>query len=118
MQDIIDSSGVDQWGYSTGGEPGNYGNCLTPITHANLDSLYVWLFNCPTGISNEYAATGTIDVKIYPNPVSDNLTIEAAPQAKIEISNIEGQLIKTIATRAIKQTSDVSAFPGGVYLWK
>ena len=36
---------------------------------------------------------------IYLNPSTNNLTIETPPQSTIEISNIEGQLIKTCAAK-------------------
>ena len=65
-------------------------------------------------------------VKIYPNPANDNLTIETPPKSTIEISNIQGQLIKTLAVSGNKTNIDhvgwssyvvdVSALPCGVYV--
>ena len=53
---------------------------------------------------------------IYPNPATDNLTIETQQQAAIEISNIEGQLLKTIISNGKKTNIAVSNLPCGVYV--
>ena len=65
-------------------------------------------------------------IKIYPNPATDNLIIETAQPSTIEISNIQGQLIKTLLTTGNKTNVDhvgyssyvvdVSTFPSGVYI--
>ncbi|MFA4852485.1 MAG: T9SS type A sorting domain-containing protein [Bacteroidales bacterium] len=66
-----------------------------------------------TGI-NIYELYGQI--KVYPNPTTNNITIESPQQAVIEILNIQGQLIKTITANSNKTNVDVSAFPCGVYV--
>ncbi len=55
-------------------------------------------------------------VKIYPNPATDNFTIESPPDAVIEITNIQGQLIKTLTANDNKTNIDVSALACGVYV--
>ena len=55
-------------------------------------------------------------VTVYPNPATDNITIETPQTAVIEITNIQGQLIKTFNATANKTNIDVSALPGGVYV--
>lgn len=55
-------------------------------------------------------------IKIYPNPADDNIIIEIPEKATIEISNIQGQLIKTLAASGTKTNVDVSALPCGVYV--
>jgi len=68
-----------------------------------------------TGIElTEYNKT----INVYPNPATDNITIESPQQAVIEISNIQGQLIKTLAANSNKTSVDVSAFPSGMYFVK
>lgn len=52
----------------------------------------------------------------YPNPATNNITIENSQQALIQISNIQGQLIKTIDAHDNKTTIDVSTLPSGVYI--
>ena len=57
-----------------------------------------------------------ISFKIYPNPTTENLTIETSQSSTIEISNIQGQLIKTLKTTGTKTNLNVSSFPSGVYI--
>ena len=65
-------------------------------------------------------------INIFPNPSAGNISIESPAQAIIEISNIQGQLIKTLAASGAKTNVDhiglssyvvdVSALPCGVYI--
>ena len=57
-------------------------------------------------------------LNIFPNPATDNITIETPLLSTIEISNIEGQLIKTLAASGTKTNVDVYALPCGVYVVK
>jgi len=54
----------------------------------------------------------------YPNPAKEDITIESPQPAAIEITNLHGQLIKTMAASDNKTTVDVSAFPCGMYFIK
>ncbi|MGD0710430.1 MAG: beta-propeller fold lactonase family protein [Bacteroidales bacterium] len=74
---------------------------------------FIVTVNVCTGISEKNSAN---NIAIYPNPATDNLTIETPQKAIIEISNIQGQLIKTLATSGNKTNIDVSALPGGMYI--
>jgi photosystem II stability/assembly factor-like uncharacterized protein len=53
---------------------------------------------------------------IYPNPTRTNLTIEFPQKSEIEISNINGQVIKTIHSDSTKTMIDISDLSGGVYI--
>ena len=55
---------------------------------------------------------------IYPNPVTDVLTIERtnADRARIEIFNSAGALLKTFETNDIKTQLNVNNLPSGIYL--
>jgi hypothetical protein len=85
------------------------------------DSIYV--HDIAIGINE---LNGQIYFNIYPNPTTENITVETPPLSTIEISNIEGQLIKTLATNGTKTNIDhvgwlsyvvdVSALPCGVYV--
>jgi len=56
-------------------------------------------------------------INIYPNPAINNITIVSSQEeAVIEITNIQGQLIKTFTTTSNKTNIDVSTFPSGVYV--
>ena len=56
------------------------------------------------------------DILVYPNPTTNNLNITSNKPAKIEISTIQGQLIKTLITSGAKTNVDVSTLPCGVYV--
>jgi hypothetical protein len=55
---------------------------------------------------------------LSPNPVRDWLTIECNLQSEIEILNFQGEILKSIKTRDIRTTVDLSDLSGGIYLVK
>ena len=57
-------------------------------------------------------------MSIYPNPTTNNLTIETPQKSGIEISNIEGQIIRTIYSNDKKTTIDIGNLSSGVYIIK
>ncbi len=78
-----------------------------------------------TSKSNVKTATTGIEtflnsenVKIFPNPANDIITISIPQQATIEITNIQGQIIKTLNITNQETTIDVSGLSGGVYIIK
>jgi hypothetical protein len=71
-----------------------------------------------TNVSISEISSNSESINVYPNPTSDNLTIETPQKATIEIINIQGQIIKTLQTTDNKTSVDVSALSGGVYIIK
>jgi len=76
----------------------------------------------PTGINNYEFYN---QIKIYPNPTKNNITIESPLQAclpigkaVIEILNMQGQLIRSFTANSNKTNIDISAFPSGMYVVK
>ena len=69
-----------------------------------------------TGINHQ--AENTSFINIFPNPVSDNLTIETTEKATIEIINIEGQILKTINTTERQTTINATDLSSGIYIIK
>jgi hypothetical protein len=55
-------------------------------------------------------------ISLFPNPSTDNITIEIMYDSEIEILNIEGQILKRLKIRDNKTIIDVSAFSSGVYI--
>jgi hypothetical protein len=78
-----------------------------------IDNIRLFSIDLGGGIYNLLSGN---NISVYPNPATNNLTIEAEQDAVIEITNIQGQLIKTFAATGIKTSIDVSAFPRGVYV--
>jgi hypothetical protein len=62
------------------------------------------------------------NLKLYPNPVKDNLTIEytyiAIQQTQIDILNAQGQLVYASALTELKKQIDMSAYSQGIYFIK
>ena len=96
--------------------------------------FYNWQVGPPPCLSAMVPVTATVtvginelsdsyNIMVNPNPAMDKITIEA-PQNKvnnsyrIEISNIEGQIIKTFNITNKETTIDVSGLSGGVYFIK
>ena len=84
------------------------------------DSLYYY-FHTVMGISD--VNTPIQNITVYPNPATDDLTIESpclagsqAQKSKIEILSINGQKIKEIITDEEKTVVDLRSFSGGVYI--
>jgi hypothetical protein len=86
---------------------------LTPATGTACDVTLQAVVSCSSAIE---AITGRDNINISPNPVVNSLYIEAPQSAVIEITNIQGQMIKSIAAIGIKTNIDVTAFPSGVYI--
>lgn len=55
-------------------------------------------------------------IVVYPNPTTDNLTIETPDKSTIEILNIEGQIVKTIFSDSKTTSIDLSNLSSGVYI--
>ena len=63
------------------------------------------------------------DIQISPNPANEIITIEASQKAKsdsyrIEILNIQGQLLKCVVIKDNPTTIDISGFEKGIYFIK
>ena len=97
-----------------------------------FDSLLNWnigkydsLLNDSCFVLNINEESCNLLFHMYPNPVSDNFTIEAscfagmqAEKSTIEIFNIEGQIIKSINTAEKQTTIDLRNLSNGVYIIK
>jgi hypothetical protein len=131
--DQLDRFGINCNNYNTINQSLNINSFSiipTPLTLSAIAShISLWKdsISCPQQTpSFSKSCGGTVNVInynkeeqsviIYPNPTDNNMTIECLYQASIEISNIQGQLIKTFETTGNKTNINVSAFPSGVYI--
>ena len=55
-------------------------------------------------------------VIIYPDPASDNITVEGTQKAVVEILNLQGQLIKSVAANESRTTINISDIEKGMYI--
>ena len=79
----------------------------------------VSVFN-ENGIINEAPSTELLRnlIKIFPNPVSDFLTIDIGPEINsysVEITNMQGVLVKRLQLSGFDQLIDVRNLVAGVY---
>jgi len=73
-------------------------------------------YTLTTGINDEELLSNYLS--IYPNPTTENLTLEIPQKAVIEILNIEGQIIKLVSDADTQTTIDLKNFSRGVYVIK
>ena len=60
----------------------------------------------------------TPKISVFPNPATDKLTIECIQKSTLEISTIEGQIIKTVLHKGNQTTIDLVNLSNGVYILK
>jgi len=76
----------------------------------------------PISIVSEAKLSPAFDVKIYPNPTTDKLTItytEVAALKNVEIYNLLGRLIKRFPVQSTTSTTlSMEKFSAGLYLVK
>lgn len=95
-----------------------FGTTLIPSYHIVKNSLnkipdYFYSSNNPSALNK---VNFTPEVKLYPNPSINTLTIECSPQSIIEIINTQGQQVKTYTATGSKTCLDVTALPSGLYI--
>jgi YVTN family beta-propeller protein len=100
---VIDSGSYTASAIAVGHGPNAFGNFISYHTQ-------------PVGFASQSIVSANIG--LYPNPANDNITIECPQAAVIEITNIQGQLIKTFATTGNNTIIDISALHVGVYVVK
>lgn len=95
-------------------------NCLVPAGIPNAEALC--FADEPTSVDEEL--TGNSDIRLYPNPASDNLTISVAPelyspQAKIEVYSLLGNQIlsynETMLAQGVGLVIPTATLPNGNY---
>jgi hypothetical protein len=104
----------------------DYGQKTIIISNSSDSGEVDIYFHTPCITTSIVSMSATSDkIFAYPNPAINNLTIESSQEevvssskqsAVIEITNIQGQLIKTITSTGNKTNIDVSALPSGVYV--
>ncbi len=80
-----------------------------------ISPFYLRTTAAASGIEN----IASLDFNYYPNPASDVINVNAQGNIqKIELYNINGQVVKSIEPNNEKATLDISTLPNGLYLMK
>ncbi len=61
---------------------------------------------------------GVVDVKLYPNPATDYVTVENLQNGKLQIENMNGSVVMGQDVIDNKTTIDIKKLPNGVYVAK
>lgn len=80
------------------------------ITNTALNTL-----SRPTFVSS---VTSDISLKIYPNPATDQITVENLDRGEISIMNISGAVMLRHTVTSSRSVIDISRLPAGVYILK
>ncbi len=86
---------------------------------ANLTSLPCieeYTLTISTGIKDNRNPKDNINV--FPNPVTNDIEIEAPQNTNIEIMSSQGQIMESFVTKNTNTTIDISIFPCGIYFIK
>jgi D-alanyl-D-alanine carboxypeptidase len=96
---------------------------LTVVVMQNSENGDAQAFNYLFLTAFNYVLTSDIEENIksissciYPNPASGLITVEISKQTAIEISNIQGQLLKSILVEGDKNSIEISDFESGMYI--
>ncbi len=81
---------------------------------STVGGLQLLSWNSVQGLNDYFARVDQITV--VPNPANHIIEVSTLPESLIEITNIQGQLIKTLTTTGNKTNIDVSALACGVYV--
>ena len=111
LQDTLTSIAVSCWGY---------GGDAVFLARAKVDTFSFAFDTCPAPIaSREFASfQKNNELKIYPNPAHNLLTIEGLEikEAEIRIMSISGLILKTIKNNGSeKMEIGINDLPNGMY---
>jgi len=82
-----------------------------------VQSTYLCTVMIPLEISS-HDFSKSLKVNIYPNPTKDIVYVEIEENAKVEISNLQGQIVKTETLNSTTNSIDLNGINSGVYLVK
>lgn len=90
-----------------------------PIRRSNYAKICGFSVRCISDFAADInEMVNNEQIKIYPNPTTDKLIIEAVINSKIEIINIQSQIVKTISIVNSITTIDISNLVRGFYTVK
>ncbi len=117
------SLSLNQWYLNGIAIPGAINQNYNPIATGNYSVIVNGIGGCVSDASNviNFVLTGLNEfsnnknIRIYPNPATNNLIIECQKQSTIEILNTQAQLIESLTTTGNITSIDVSSYSNGMY---
>jgi hypothetical protein len=90
------------------------------LTAAEIKGITYGVFTPDSLFLSEVPDSNNASIKltVFPNPVTNYLTVETPQKSEIQILNIEGQIIKSFVDAEKHITIDVSDFAKGLYFIK
>ena len=76
------------------------------------DTVKVWV--APLSVGSQQLVVGSL--MVYPNPVTDEITIEHAANCKVAFYDVTGRKVASFVSMTNKEVLDISTLPSGVYL--
>ena len=76
------------------------------------DTVKVWV--APLSVGSQQWAVGSL--RVYPNPVTDEITIEHAANCEVAFYDVTGRKVASFVSMTNKEVLDISTLPSGVYL--
>ena len=87
-------------------------DCMSAPARSKYGNEFSITVSTPTGIDN----TQEQSVTVYPNPVDDNLTIEAKDIKNVSVYNLTGQKVYESEVNADEVNLNMSDFQSGMYM--
>jgi hypothetical protein len=85
------------------------------ILTANGNYYPQYISDLSIGVNENEFST---DFPIYPNPAKDNISLHTPLKSSIEITTLQGHIVKSFNTLDKLTTIDVSSFASGIYFVK
>ncbi len=104
---------TDPYPYLTDGTPEQSFEITNIQENGSNLTFHVHFFN-----SGVHDATLAEDVRVYPNPASDQLTISGSDLQRVEIYNLTGQLLMTESCSQDQTRISIGQMPSGMLLMK
>ena len=95
-----------------------FGTIVLPYTYSPTAKFDIFVAKLDYKVGIEEFTTSLDGMMVFPNPATDNITIETPQKSEIEILNIQGQIIKTAKSDGKETTIDLRNLSSGVYIIK
>ena len=99
-----------------------------PVGRQIINTGYIYFDSNPAVITNtalntidgsvEVKSVVTSNVKVYPNPATDNIFVENLENGNLTIINVNGSVVIDKAITSNKTEIDISRLPAGMYILK